>query len=462
MKKVLLYLCLAVGLLSCANEIDVNPVEDETSAGVPMTFNLTVSDGPATKVAKTAWAENDVIYVFFKGLGEKYLKLTYNGSSWDNASGGGTLLDTDLVDLSDKTLTAVYFPVAVDVTYASDKFSFTRGGKPVYNYYLYQTGAEYTLEGTTVSASLTLGKPEGFVQFHVSGIQDDVAGYTFGCTLVQPVACAAVATGGTVSESVLQAGARLSGVADSDGAVFGGRLTTSGSADYTFTLANDEKIYTLTRTGKTLEAGKMYNFPALSAADWSMQNASDLYVDLGLTSGLKWATCNLGATTEADYGNHFAWGELTPKSIYALTPYFDNPSGNGITFIKYATNKKRVLEPEDDAAYAAQGGQFRMPTDAEWKELMTSCTWTWKTTSDGYASDGYLVTGTNGNTIFLPAAGYRSGSVLYYDGSYGYYWSSSIYENDSPAARSMSFNNVGAGRSFYGRDAGYSVRPVSD
>lgn len=264
-------------MLSCSNETNIS--QEDSLAGVPMTFNISVDENATTRAAKTAWANGDKIYVFFNGLATKYLVMTYDGSSWSTSSGGGTLESTDFSGLGTKTITAVHFPVAVDVAYADSKFSFTSGGKPVYNYYLYETGKAYTVSGTTVTATLSMGKPSNMVQIHVAGIQGNVSDYTFGCSKIRPVSCKSVGTDGTITEDVLQAGARLSGIADADGGIFAGRLTTTVSADYKFTIASNTLIYTLTRTGKTLTAGKMYNFPALTStggSNWAVYNLVNL------------------------------------------------------------------------------------------------------------------------------------------------------------------------------------------
>ena len=485
MKKAILLLCMAAGLVSCAKDILDTEKDNSQKEGVPMTFNVTVLE---TKAAKTDWADGDKIYVFFNELATKYLILTYNGSSWSNASGGDTLLDTDFSGLGTKTLTAVHFPVAVDVAYADGKFNFTSGGKPVYNYYLCQTGKNYTVSGTTVTASLAMGKPADMVQIHVAGIQADVADYTFGCPKIRPVACASVGTDGTITESVLQAGARVSGVADSDGGIFAGRLTTTGSADYKFTLASNDKIYTLTRTGKALTAGTMYNFPALTSTggtNWTVTNASDLYVDLGLPSGTMWAKCNLGAANPEDYGDYFAWGELQPKSDYQYSTYLYGTAYDQLT--KYCGNASRgkdgytdelmVLEQIDDAAYAAFGGRFRMPTQEEVFELCYldyyhpgEYTVTWCDGTPGYQYNGtsakglMIVRNSTGATLFLPMAGNYTGSTLYNVGSYGQFRSSSICNN---GYYNMAYNlrlrwdwERSYARMDYGRDGGCSIRPV--
>lgn len=471
--------------MSCAKEVLSPEKETPQKDGVPMTFNVTVLE---TKAAKADWADGDKIYVFFSGLETKYLIMTYStGTGWSDASGGGDLLDTDFSNLGTKTLTAVHFPVAVDVTFADGKFSFTSGGKPVYNYYLFETGKDYTVDGTTVTATLSMGKPADMVQIHVAGIESSVADYTFGCSKIRPVACKSVGTDGAITEDVLQAGARLSGIADSDGGIFAGRLTSPGTAaDYVFTMASDDNIYTLTRTGKTLTAGTMYNFPALSVTggtNWAVTDASDLYVDLGLS--VKWAKCNLGATNPEDYGDYFAWGELQPKSDYQYSTYLYGSDYDQLT--KYCDNASRgkdgytddltVLEQSDDAAYAALGGQFRMPTQEEVYELCTieyyhpgEYTVTWCDGTDVQYNDTsvkglMIVRNSTGATLFLPITGSMSGTDWYYNG-FGSYWSSSLYWGNPSTAFKLQLRWDSSERSYKrveaGRAGGFSIRPVRE
>ena len=173
-------------------------------------------------------------------------------------------------------------------------------------------------------------------------------------------------------------------------------------------------------------------------------------VDLGLS--VKWANCNVGANSPEDYGSYFAWGETEPKSTYNWSTYFDS------NYDKYAIDKKTLLDPEDDAAHVNWGGDWRMPTKAEQDELRTNCTWTW-TTQNGVK--GYKVTSkVNGNFIFLPAAGYRYDSSLNLVGSYGYYWSSSLYGNYSDYAYFLGFFSSNVDWDYYYRYSGLSVRAV--
>lgn len=476
-KTFIALICMTVGLLSCSND-DIVP-EEQTPTGLPMTFNISVDINEAalakatTGTAKTSWVNTDKIYVFFNGLATKYLILEYDGTKWNSTSGGGTLLDTDLSSLGTKTLTAVYFPVVVDITYADSKFSFTSDGKPVYNYYLHDTNEGYVVDGTTVNATLSMSKPSGMAQFHVAGIQDNVADYTFGCSKIRPVSCKSVATDGSLTEDVLQAGARLSGFADSNGGIFAGRLTSpDAAADYVFTVASNDHIYTLTRSNRTLTAGKMYNFPSLSTtggSNWAITATADLYVDLGLS--VKWAKYNVGATTETESGDYFAWGEVTGynegKTTYDWSTYAYGSSYNTLT--KYCnksnfgnngyTDALTILLPEDDAAHAALGGKFRMPTRTELKELIDNCTWTW-TTRNGI--NGRLITSSkNGNSIFLPAAGHRANSYLADSGSNGFYRTSSLDLGDAYLAFSLVFSSSEVfWQSYPYRYTGYSVRPV--
>ena len=190
------------------------------------------------------------------------------------------------------------------------------------------------------------------------------------------------------------------------------------------------------------------------------------YVDLGLS--VKWATCNVGATSPEEYGDYFAWGETTPKTTYNWTTYkYCNGTYDSMT--KYCINpdygtvdNKTTLELSDDAAHVNWGGSWRMPTAAEQDELRNTnnCTWTW-TTQNGV--NGYKVTSKkNGNSIFLPAAGYRGSSDLKNAGSYGNYWSSSLRTVSSSSAYDWSFNSSNVDRLYYQRYCGLSVRAVCE
>lgn len=194
------------------------------------------------------------------------------------------------------------------------------------------------------------------------------------------------------------------------------------------------------------------------------------WVDLGLPSGLKWAMCNVGASGPEEYGFYFAWGETMTKSKYEWENYRFRVNGDSyknVTYSKYNTkseygtvDNKTRLGLSDDAARSNWGGSWRMPTDAEWSELRSECTWTW--TSQG-GKNGYKVTSKkNGNNIFLPAAGYRDDTYLYYVGTSGRYWSSSLTTDFPSSAWNVRFISSSIYRSNSLRFNGFSVRPVSE
>ena len=189
------------------------------------------------------------------------------------------------------------------------------------------------------------------------------------------------------------------------------------------------------------------------------------YVDLGLPSGLLWATCNIGADAPEDYGDYFAWGETQPKDVYDWSTYqYCNGCEGWNTLTKYCndnefgyngfTDNLTALVPDDDAATANWGNGWRMPTMEQWRELLDNTTRTW-TTQNGV--NGQLFTASNGNTLFLPAAGTGQNN----HGSYGYYWSGSLFPVCPVNAWYLMFDSehiiVG---NYYTRIYGFSLRPV--
>ncbi len=173
------------------------------------------------------------------------------------------------------------------------------------------------------------------------------------------------------------------------------------------------------------------------------------YVDLGLPSGLKWATCNVGASSPTDSGDYFAWGETTTKSTYTQS--------------NSKTTEKEIGDISGNVAYDAAranwGGTWRMPSNTEMQELVDKCTWTWTSKS---GINGYLVEGPNDNTIFLPAAGYRYSSSLRNSGSEGKYWSSTPYLLSQGAYVLLFGGSSRYVDYLYDRASGRPVRAVSE
>ncbi len=215
------------------------------------------------------------------------------------------------------------------------------------------------------------------------------------------------------------------------------------------------------------------------------------WVDLGLPTGTKWATCNIGATKPEEIGDHFAWGEVKPTEGYSFLNYKYMPHET-LKLTKYNTDRskgengfvdyKTTLDLEDDAAYVNWGGKWMMPTMVQQMELRNECYWEWTEDYNGSGVAGFIVYKAKAEAdkgviyedetpsssyslgdahIFLPAAGRRSNGDLDFAGSIGFYWSSSLDAGDPEYAWGVGFNSgdvVNDEGDF--RERGYSVRAV--
>lgn len=254
---------------------------------------------------------------------------------------------------------------------------------------------------------------------------------------------------------------------------------------YTLTvLSNDNKMGTVTGSGSYTE-GTEATLTATPASEacvfvkWSDGNTENprtltvtgnleltatfgyAFVDLGLPSGVKWATCNVGASSPFDTGDYFAWGEVTPKHTYSWITYKWYKGADGV-FSKYCTDdnygvidNKTTLDLTDDAAHVNMGGAWRIPTNEEVDELRNYCNWVWMKNIGGY-----MVTGVNGNAMFLPAAGYCENSNVSDIGVYGNYWSNSLNEENPTIAYYLGFRSTYTFKNSYNRCYGRSVRGV--
>lgn len=196
-------------------------------------------------------------------------------------------------------------------------------------------------------------------------------------------------------------------------------------------------------------------------------------IDLGLPSGIKWASFNLGATAPEEYGYYYAWGEVAPKANYSWSTY-KYCDGTSNTMTKYCLDPSygqvdglSLLESQDDAASINLGEDWRMPTKEEWTELMNDCSWVWTTVN---GKEGYLITGKKAgfteNSIFLPAAGIWDGTSFYPRNNSpwsvaGSYWSSNLGKSNIPY--NLDFDivcpYVDSNSDEY-RYTGQSIRPV--
>lgn len=244
---------------------------------------------------------------------------------------------------------------------------------------------------------------------------------------------------------------------------------------------NPDGSFTLLLVG--LSGGTTYNYAVVATVEGlSFETAIKAFsttttlpsgaIDMGLS--VKWASSNVGAGRPEDFGDYYAWGETEPKSNYSWSTY-KFATGSSGSLIKYNTSSsygtvdnKTVLEPVDDVAHEKFGGKWRMPTAAEWTELRDedNCDWTW-TKQNGVK--GKLVTSKKtGNSIFLPAGGFRSKDQFNGAGYYGFCWSSSIAANSPDVAWYVHFYTDDA---FYPsgvicengyRYRGHPVRPVCE
>lgn len=183
------------------------------------------------------------------------------------------------------------------------------------------------------------------------------------------------------------------------------------------------------------------------------------YIDLGLPSGLLWATCNLGATSPEGYGNYYAWAETTIKQVYDWDSYQYYSNSTGITKYTYYDglgNLETTLEPSDDAATVNKGTNWRIPSLDDFYELQSNCNIKWMSVN---GVNGYKFTGPNGNSIFMPASGGRSEERFINKGVCGFYWLNSV-TYDEYYAYGFILDSTSLNETSYYRMYGQTIRPV--
>ena len=179
------------------------------------------------------------------------------------------------------------------------------------------------------------------------------------------------------------------------------------------------------------------------------------YVDLGLPSGTFWATCNVGADSPEDVGGFYAWGEIQEKATYELESYVHYKMQ-----YERCANLGNISKTAFDVAHEKWGGDWRMPTLDEIKELVEVCTWEWTERNN---VGGMLVTGPNGESIFLPGTGYRWGGMKYAQEDFGYYWTDTqrgYYQYDHAWTLYFDYTGVHTWGCHYRRYHGHVIRPV--
>ena len=452
MKKTMIVLSALIALVAC------NKVETEQPTAKEYTYDITITRADDTKAVKADWENGDAVYVFFSNVAApKYLKFTYDGSAWTRTQYNGATAESFTYP-GNGNMTAIYLPYGNDAVVSADGTSF-KFNKSYTSYYLKAEKAPYTVSGTVVSGTLSMEAPEGFVQFAMplSGTTTffrNNCTYTLSGNNLKPVSFASVSSDGTVNQDETAAvGAPITGY------IYGGDINFSGvlkstsngaAANYKFTFVNnngtpgtyDDVTYLLSGN-KTLSYKAAIKFPAISSSAWKVPEPS--YVEI---NGVKWATCNIGATTPGGYGDYFAWGATYPQAKYEGSDYRESIG-------------KKDLVPEKDIAYQKLGSDWHMPTETDINSIYNTSgvTWKWISNTATYGTKGYEVylTSNPSKKIFLPAAGYWYDG-LSYAGSDGEYWSSKYYLASS--AYYLEFSSSSQDWDTVNRCYGSSVRPV--
>ena len=479
MKKIIAIFAAAVaafGIISCNKEqvAEVTPSEE----GVKLNITVGNLDGSAdTRAVKKGWASGDKINIWYdENISQNPdLVIAYDGSKWavdHSAAVSGK------APSANGTLTAMYVDGGLaDFSYAGEegtcRFSAPRfssvidgANRPArmplvsfvdrtdYSFasdILTSNLADWLFGGANVQVVIS-GLPAGEWALKCDRFKTPSS---FNLTSNSPVARVMVNTGSATGNYALS-------VANKDGRAFM-YFCNGTDTDFNFTLFNtgtgEKLVYSV--SGESLDAtGYKLNAIKIPFSKFSDPRA----VDLGLS--VKWATMNIGANDSLESGYYFAWGETIQKSDYAWSNY-KYCKGSFDTFTKYCkdpeygtVDNKTVLEMKDDAAAVNWGGSWRMPTKAEWEELLDPANCEWTRTETGY----YVQSKKPGFTdkrIFLYGAGYFTGSKLIPDGDL-YYWSStlasSVMYGYDEEAYTMHTNSMSTSDRFLG----YPVRAVTE
>ncbi len=430
MKKIFAILCATVALFSCSQSdvLEIEKTQDQTPQGTPVNFNITVEDEGATKARKTSWATGDVIYIKFKGIDTKFMTITYNASTstWTpraytlptSGTPASTTFETsDFSGISDadRKLGAMHFPIAVNAKYNrvlnSDYLALQTNNTYTYSYYMYQSEAVYTFDGTDVNITLSLKKPaENVVLFHIDGIQANAEDYSLKIigTDTETYRCTSrgIKFDGTIG--IARVGGEnlaVQGIPDSDGAIFAVWLYSGfdSAKELTFTVIGPDCDYTISGNMK-LNAGYQYSLPALNSSKWSLQNCgfsvsstqkvlfSPGNLQYQASTGTwrfaehQWEsikdaagnTTTSGRDTQANWIDLFGWG--TSGYNHGATNYQPWQSENDASkYYAYGDYSKNLYDGDGKADWGynaiSNGGNeensgWRTPKNDEWNYLL--------------------------------------------------------------------------------------------
>lgn len=386
MKKYLILILAAVVALTSCGQVNLEPTD---GAGDAITFDLTANHPDGTKAVKGGWESGDAIFVFFSGAAApKYLKMSFNGTSWTSAEYYGATRTPEALGLKNGdtgTMRAVYLPFGSGATVSASGTDFVFS-KTYHAYYLTAT-LDYTVSDNKVSGAFNMVIPDDYVQFFV---EDDAAvdeTYSLGCDAVVPVGVASVSAGGAITEtSDMTATDDMPGYAFGGGYLFSGKLASWSYGGYYFAKKkNDNTRADYFVTGKTLASHDAIKLPASGSDKWvAVGSGKSVLLKKSDNSSLgNWNTCNHGASLPEEAG----------------------------TSVNFSTAQT-----------------LKAPNKDQLQALVDNCSWTWLTIHGqqgfvGKASVGFL---------FLPR-----GSTGYYfssteEGSYNFAWGLQLISNSAP------------------------------
>ena len=481
-------------LASCTSETFNTDSDNEFISHVTITANdFETDDVTRTSLELTSsglsftWAENDVVGIYPNAGDQVSFPMTSGaGTKKADFDGGGWALKGNYTY-------SAYYPYSVDNTtygrpYTALPISYlgqkqpannSTAGLGAYDYMVATASApesgnvtfNFSHIGSVLYIQLTTPKAETFTKLTLSA---DEAIFTTEATV--NISNATLTPTSTATDMALE----LENIDIAAGGTLNAWIMIApvNAKNNTLTIiatTSNEENYTEELAGKDYQAGKAYRMAGtldLFGAggtgddfDWGDDNEmeSHAYIDLGLTSGTLWATCNIGAASPEEYGYYFAWGETAPKENYDWSTY---KFGNTSNFTKYnSTDGLTQLKLEDDAAYIIWGKNWRMPTHEEELELTRECSWENDVINN---ISGYKITGPNGNTIFMPRGGLydgtdygSNGQELSFVNTDGWYWSSTLnYTGSSYAQGLCFFPSLIESVSDHERCDGHNIRPV--
>ena len=458
-----------------ALETEVVP-EDVQPVKPTVLFNITVGDfNPETRAAKANWVNGDKVNIWFDGncQPEPDVVLTYDGS-W---VAGNLRTGCELTKAQGKLL-AVYengndlsgLDPKKDPTYNnSARFSFEResfnnGSDVNYAYYsrivAYAKQQEYTLVDGILTASIEAWVVPIGIQITVTGL---VPGKKY-CLKANDsqfkVHDSFRVDDGTVILGLHEQTAAATSSPDGEAVFYFCNYTTVDHNNYPLPLIliplaeNGSHQMFYDATLPTLKGRERYQAFKVNVSKFEKRTINGHeYVDLGLPSGIKWATCNVGADRKTDTGDYYAWGETELYYVYGFDRWRFTRNG-GYTQGNY------TVKDFKDAASTVFGSSWRMPTILDWQELKDYCRWEWQTIQDYF--NGYEVTSkVNGRSIFLRAAGDLNGEEFESLGTAGYYWTSEGVPSTSNA-NVFYFSASQITPAITSRWLGLPIRPVSD